>query len=80
MIVAMMLPSATKVVLLAATLDGQERSLFALRSIAEFVTGYLSVWLAFSLAATALQWPLDAAGLLSATLAMSDHILAGSPL
>lgn len=80
MMVAVMVPSATKVVLLAATLDGQERSLFALRSIAEFVAGYLVVWLGFGLVATALQWALDEAGLLSAPLATSDHILAGSLL
>ena len=80
MMVAMMLPSVTKIVLLVGTLDGQETSLLALRSIAEFVAGYLAVWLGFGLAATALQWTLDDAGLLSVTLATSDHILAGSLL
>ena len=80
MMVAMMLPTATKVLLLTATLDGQERLLSALRRTGEFVVGYLSVWLAFGLAATAAQWALDKAGLLSATMITSDRILAGSLL
>jgi predicted metal-binding membrane protein len=79
MMVAMMLPGATRVILLATTLDGQGRSFFALRRIAEFASGYLVVWLGFGLAATAAQWTLDKVGLLSATLVTSDHILAGSP-
>jgi predicted metal-binding membrane protein len=80
MMVAMMLPTATKVLLLTATLDGQERLPFALRRTGEFAVGYLSVWLAFSLAGTAAQWTLDKAGLLSAKMITSDHILAGSLL
>ena len=80
MMVAMMLPSATTVLLLTATLDSQERLLSALRRTGEFAIGYLSVWLAFGLAATAAQWALDKAGLLSATMITSDHILAGSLL
>jgi predicted metal-binding membrane protein len=80
MMVAMMLPSAAKVVLLTATLDGQERLLSALRRTGEFAVGYLSVWLAFGLAATAAQWALDKAGLLSTTMITNDHMLAGSLL
>lgn len=80
MMVAMMLPSAATTILLAATMDHGQRSLFAVRRTGEFVTGYLTVWLAFSLAATAAQWALDEAELLSATMATSDRMLAGSLL
>jgi len=80
MMVAVMLPSVTRVLLLAATLDRPTGSLFALRSMAEFVAGYLVVWLGFGLAATVAEWALDEAGLLSATMMTSDRILAGSLL
>jgi len=76
MMVAMMLPSVTKVVLLVGTLRGPGE--IALRTaLNRGVRGGLSCCLlGFGLAATALQWALDEAGLLSATLATSDHILA----
>ena len=80
MMIAMMVPSAAKVVLLAATLEKQQRPFVAARRTGEFVAGYLAVWLAFSVVATAAQWALDEAELLSAAMMTSDRMLAGSLL
>ena len=50
MMVAMMLPSAAKVILIMAALDREQPMLVAARHIGEFVAGYLVVWVVFSLA------------------------------
>ena len=42
--------------------------------------GYLSVWLAFAALATLLQWQLDAAELLSGTMALASTLVAGGVL
>ena len=76
MMVAMMLPSAAPVVLLAAALD---RSSGAGRS-SLFASGYLVVWFSFSLAATALQWGFDAVGLLSESMSIANRMLAAAVL
>ena len=78
MMVAMMLPSAAPVVLLAAALD-RSRGAGTRRSTL-FASGYLIVWFAFSLAATALQWALDSVGLLSETMSLANRILAATVL
>jgi predicted metal-binding membrane protein len=80
MMVAMMLPSATRAILHAAALLKHLRTLLAVRRTGEFVIGYLAVWLAFGLAATAMQWGLDGAGVLSSKIATTDRMLAGSVL
>ena len=79
MMVAMMLPSAAPTILLVAALDRQ-RGQAAPRSTAFFAAGYLLVWLGFSLAATTLEWALDEAGLLSATMALANVLVAGGIL
>lgn len=69
MMLAMMLPSAAPVLLLFARLSRQKPA--AGRSWSPtggFVAGYLGVWLAFSAVAMALQWALEASGLLSAMM------------
>ena len=79
MMVAMMLPSAAPVTLLVAGIArrrGQAGGA-AGRSTALFVTGYLATWLSFALAATLVQWGLTEAGLLSATMALADAVIAG---
>lgn len=73
MMVAMMLPSAAPVTLLVARITAPRASGAALL----FVLGYLSVWFAFSVAATALQWALEQAGLLSQGWALANSVLAG---
>jgi predicted metal-binding membrane protein len=44
------------------------------------VLGYLAVWLVFAATATLLQWRLDAAGLLSETMALASMVTAGGVL
>src|SRR5579883_2075663 len=45
-----------------------------------FVLGYLAVWSGFAAAATALQWLLDTAGLLSPAMALGNAVMAGGVL
>jgi len=80
MMVAMMLPSAAKTILLTTKLNDPQRSLITSRRTGEFVAGYLAVWLALSLLATGTQWALEEAGMLSATMLPTDNVLAGSLL
>jgi predicted metal-binding membrane protein len=45
-----------------------------------FVAGYLAVWLAFAAVATLLQWRLEAAGLISDTMALASIVAASTVL
>ena len=71
MMIAMMTPSVAPIILLHAQAArhaearGDENAP-ALRQTGAFAIGYLLIWLAFSVAATFLQWALEAGGLLSA--------------
>jgi predicted metal-binding membrane protein len=78
MMMAMMLPSAAPVVLLAAALDRQQGA--GKRRSALFASGYLAVWFGFSLLATILQYALDAAGMLSETMAVANRLFAAAVL
>jgi len=80
MMVAMMLPSTVRAILHATALLKHLRTLLAVRRTGEFVIGYLAVWFAFSLAATAMQWGLDEAGVLSSKIATTNRMLVGSVL
>src|SRR5438876_1710335 len=73
MMVAMMLPSAAPVTLLVASIAKKRREAGTALGFtpAPFVLGYLAVWLAFAALATVLQWQLDAAELLSETMALA---------
>jgi predicted metal-binding membrane protein len=66
MMVAMMLPSAAPMI---ATFDGLERRKTGPATepwrTPVFVAGYLVIWIGFSVAATALQWSLQAMGLVT---------------
>lgn len=77
MMMAMMLPSAAPAILLAAALMRQRGGNHILGPTGLFVLGYLVIWLGFSLVATALQWGLDRADLLSADMASGSATLAG---
>ena len=70
MMVAMMLPSATPMILLFARANHQQletgRARFA---TGIFVLSYLATWAAFSLVATLVQWALERKGLLTPSLA-----------
>src|SRR5437016_5010314 len=76
MMLAMMLPSAAPVVLLAAALDRSGGASSGRSTL--FASGYLIVWFSFSLAATALQWALDTIGLLSESMSIANRILAAA--
>ena len=73
MMVAMMLPSAAPTILLVTALARDRIAPVAV----PFACGYVLVWTGFSLAATALQFGLDRAGVLSETMATSSAPLAG---
>lgn len=78
MMAAMMLPSAAPMILLFATIARRrsERGEPATASGA-FAFGYLAVWAAFSVAATALQFGLEKAALLSPMMESTSIVLAG---
>jgi predicted metal-binding membrane protein len=81
MMTAMMLPSATPVLLLAAALNRRvepERRPYG--RTAFFAAGYVFVWTLFSLAAVAAQWGLAQSGALSGMMHASDGRLAGGLL
>ena len=69
MMVAMMLPSAAPTILLVTALARDRIAPVAV----PFACGYVLVWTGFSLAATALQFGLDRAGVLSETMATSAY-------
>ena len=77
MMAAMMLPSATPMILLHAAMmrRGREQGR-VLPATGIFALGYFVIWIAFGLAATSLQWALDAAALLSPGMAMSNKVAA----
>lgn len=66
MMVAMMVPSATPMILLFARIartQAQHGQPFAPTAL--FFAGYVAIWISFSLGATAIQWGLEQAALLS---------------
>lgn len=69
MMVAMMVPSATPMILLYRQVARHNRVPHPSLGTALFVAGYLAVWTLFSLAATTLQWQLEQAALLSPMMA-----------
>jgi predicted metal-binding membrane protein len=77
MMMAMMMPSAAPAILLAATLMRQRGGNRIHGPTGLFVLGYLVVWCGFSVTATALQWGLDRAELLSVDMAIGNATLAG---
>lgn len=81
MMVAMMLPSAAPMALVLAALDRKARRATWRARLVAFVAAYALVWSAFSVAATAAQWGLHAAGVLSPMrLASTSPYLAGTLL
>jgi predicted metal-binding membrane protein len=82
MMVAMMLPSTAPVTLLVASIARKRAAAGGAfgAGTALFVLGYLAVWCGFAALATALQWGLDEAGLMSDTMALANRIVAGTML
>lgn len=84
MMVAMMLPSASPMVLLYARVarqsERQGHMTDASAAIAAFASAYLGLWILFSLLATALQWGLEHAGAMSALMSSRLAPLSGGLL
>jgi predicted metal-binding membrane protein len=81
MMVAMMVPAATPMVLVFATVNRKRRADGAPHvNTALFVAGYLVVWACASAAAAAAQWALHEAALLSPTLLATTPLLGGALL
>jgi predicted metal-binding membrane protein len=81
MMVAMMLPSASPMVLLYARVvrhaESQGKAKHASASVAAFASGYLTLWILFSALAVALQYALEQAGALSAMMSSRSALLSG---
>jgi len=81
MMVAMMTPSAAPMILLhAAILRKSDSHASPAAATAAFAAGYLVVWAGFSAIATALQWGLEQAALLSPTMVSTSPVLGGALL
>jgi predicted metal-binding membrane protein len=81
MMVAMMLPSATPMILVFAQLHRQHRENHQpYVSTAVFVLGYLCAWAGFSAMAAAAQWGLHGAALLSPKMVSSSRMLGAALL
>ncbi len=81
MMVAMMLPSATPILLIFARVSRRERA--AERpwmSTGIFASGYLAAWACFSVGAVAMQWGLEESGLLSAMMVTTTAWLSAAIL
>ncbi len=79
MMVAMMLPSASPMILLYQRIAHQKMSRPRL-AVSLFTSGYLLIWTGFSAAATALQWALRETGLVSDMMVSSSGLLSGTLL
>ena len=78
MMVAMMLPSASPMILLHAAVNRKPQRQVSHRfATTAFMLGYLGVWAGFSLVATAAQWSLGRTGLLSEAMVAASALLAG---
>jgi predicted metal-binding membrane protein len=78
MMVAMMVPSASPMVLMyTVTLQRREQRQGGLVQPGLFVLGYLAIWTGFSLLATLAQWGLHAAALLSPMAVSTNPMLDG---
>jgi predicted metal-binding membrane protein len=80
MMVAMMLPSAAPMILLFSTIERRRRQVSPFPATAFFVVGYLAVWAAFSIAATALQWGLEQLAFLSPMMRSTNALFAATVL
>jgi predicted metal-binding membrane protein len=81
MMIAMMLPSAAPVILLAAALSRRSRvAVPPYGSAAAFMLGYLLAWAVFSMAAVALQYWLEGSGMLSMHMESINSVLTGGLL
>jgi predicted metal-binding membrane protein len=76
MMLAMMLPSAAPMILLHATVSRRKDPGRGARRTLLFALAYAAVWGGFALAATAAQWALERAALLTPDMATGSAVLA----
>ncbi len=80
MMIGMMIPSVTPMVLIyAAVARKSENQGSNVTSTSAFVSGYVAIWVVFSLIATIVQWALDRAALLSPMM-VTNSVLLGTAL
>jgi predicted metal-binding membrane protein len=81
MMIAMMVPSASPMILMYATLHRRQHDQEnPVAAISMFLLGYLTSWAAFSLLATLAQWTLHSAALLSPMAQTTSSALGGALL
>jgi len=81
MMVAMMVPSASPMILAFLTVNHRRAAAARpLVPVGAFLAGYLAVWSAFSAVATLAQWGLHRAALLSPQMAATSRLLSGGLL
>ena len=81
MMVAMMLPSATPMIVLYEKVNRKRESRGKTRNpIALFIGGYLLIWIGFSVLATLMNWALHSGGLLSSMMGQVTPVVAGISL
>lgn len=81
MMIAMMLPTATPMVLSFTRLQHQrEARSKAIRLTGWFSAGYLGAWIVFSLTAAFAQWALYSSNLMTSTMGSATPLLAGAIL
>jgi predicted metal-binding membrane protein len=81
MMIAMMLPSATPMILLFAAVNRKQKEKgHPYVATALFASAYLIVWAGFSIVAVALQWGLESLALLSPMWSSSSVLLGGGLL
>jgi predicted metal-binding membrane protein len=79
--VAMMTPSAAPMILMFAAVNRRRwKQQVSYVPTSVFLAGYLVVWAAFSVIATAAQWGLHSASLLSPMMASTSPVLGGALL
>ena len=77
MMVAMMVPGAAPMILIFARMDRTRGTGRPFAATTLFALGYVLVWAGFSMAATAMQWGLQNAALLSPMMVATGTILGG---
>ena len=80
MMVAMMIPSASPMVLMVGATMRRQEGVEPVVGVALFVSGYLAIWTLFSAGATAAQWALHSAALLSPMMVGTSPVLGGALL
>jgi predicted metal-binding membrane protein len=80
MMAAMMVPSAAPLILLVAAIHRRRHHDQPYAVVGLLTAGYLTVWGAFSVAATLMQWGLERTGLLSPETMSVGTVVAGSIL